>query len=138
MFTGRFMTTKQPPARDRQDDPDGRIVRFGEQSLQPHVAHDGVGHVLARRARKHGDGVNCNFIDCVVVPAGATIGVHTHALDNEEIYVVLAGHGVMTIEHEERAVGPGDVNINPPGGTHGLRNTGAADLRLVVIEYPVG
>jgi len=33
-------------------------------------------------------------------------------------------------------VGPGDVIRNRPGGKHGLRNTGAEEIRLVVIQIP--
>lgn len=115
-----------------------RIIRFSNQPFRAQVDHGGVGTVLASRARRLGEGVNCNFIDCVVIPPGATIGVHTHERDNEELYIVLSGRGVMTIEDQEHDVFEGDVIVNPPGGAHGLRNCGDADIRLVVIEYPVG
>jgi quercetin dioxygenase-like cupin family protein len=32
---------------------------------------------------------------------------------------------------------PGDVILNRPGGSHGLKNTGDQDLRIVVIEVDV-
>jgi mannose-6-phosphate isomerase-like protein (cupin superfamily) len=34
-------------------------------------------------------------------------------------------------------VGPGDVVMNQPGGTHGLKNVSDADLRIVVVEVGV-
>ena len=69
-------------------------------------------------------------------PPGAEIGVHTHANDNEEIYVIVGGSGVMYLDGDLFMVGAGDVVINAPGGTHGLRNTSDADLKLIVIEIP--
>ncbi|KMO43567.1 hypothetical protein VQ03_07715 [Methylobacterium tarhaniae] len=79
-----------------------------------------------------------NFIDLTVVPSGSDIGVHTHADDNEEIYVVVSGTATMMVDGRRIAVSAGDVVVNRPGGTHGLWNTGAEELRLVVIEVPVG
>jgi mannose-6-phosphate isomerase-like protein (cupin superfamily) len=114
-----------------------RIINFSSQQFCAQIDHGGVGMVLASRARRLGEGVNCNFIDCVVVPPGATIGVHTHESDNEELYIMLSGRGIMMIENQEHDVSEGDVIVNPPGGTHGLRNCGETDIRLVVVEYPV-
>lgn len=111
------------------------IIRFRDQDLRAQVDHGGVGMVFANRAGRKADGLNCHFIDCVVVPPGSSIGLHTHSHDNEELYVILKGRGIMTIEDDDRDVEPGDVIINPPGGTHGLRNPGKEDIELVVIEY---
>jgi mannose-6-phosphate isomerase-like protein (cupin superfamily) len=71
-----------------------------------------------------------------VVPPGASIGVHTHGPADEEIYVVVSGAGLMRLERDEFMVGPGDVVVNSRRGTHGLVNTGEAELRLVVVEVP--
>ena len=40
----------------------------------------------------------------------------------------------MRVENEDVEVGPGDVIVNPPGGTHGLANTGVEPLRMVVLD----
>jgi mannose-6-phosphate isomerase-like protein (cupin superfamily) len=77
------------------------------------------------------------FLDLVTVPVGSTIGVHTHGDADEEICVVIGGSGRMSLELEEFAVGAGDVITNPPGGTHGLVNTGAGPLTLVVLDLAV-
>jgi mannose-6-phosphate isomerase-like protein (cupin superfamily) len=113
-----------------------RIIRFADQSFTAQVDHGGTGLVLSGRARKAGDGVHCNFIDCVVVPAGASIGLHRHECDNEELYVIVSGSGVITVETQEHPVQQGDIILNPPGGAHGLRNDSLEDLKLVVVEYP--
>ena len=74
------------------------------------------------------------FIDLSVLGPGADIGRHTHQPDNEELYVVVSGKGLMTLDDREFEVGPGHVIVNRPGGTHGLKNIGAEELRIVVIE----
>ena len=40
----------------------------------------------------------------------------------------------MELDGEVFEVGPGDVVMNRPGGTHGLKNVSGAELRLVVVE----
>jgi len=48
---------------------------------------------------------------------------NTHHGANEEVYVILSGHGTMTVNDESQAVKPGDVILNKPGWQHGLDNT---------------
>lgn len=115
---------------------DARIIHFADQVFREQQDHGGIGLVQSSRAIQRSDGLNGNFIDCVRVPAGASIGMHTHQADNEELYIILAGSGTMLVEDTQKAVGPGDVIINPPGGTHGLRNDSEEDLTLIVVEYP--
>ena len=43
----------------------------------------------------------------------------------------------MYLEEDEFEVEPGHVIVNRPGGTHGLKNIGNTDLKIVVIEVPV-
>jgi mannose-6-phosphate isomerase-like protein (cupin superfamily) len=101
------------------------------------VAHGGTTPIRFQRVTDRARGSSCNFIDFSIVPPGADIGLHTHTLDNEEIYVVISGRGLMRLDGREFEVGPGHVIVNRPGGTHALRNTGDIDLRLVVVEVPV-
>jgi mannose-6-phosphate isomerase-like protein (cupin superfamily) len=112
-----------------------QIFRFREKEFRTQVDHGGQGKVLAKRAARQADGLNCHFIDCVVVPPGSSIGIHSHAFDNEEVYVILKGTGVMTIEGVDHEVQRGDIIVNKPGGTHGLRNSGDEEIELIVIEY---
>lgn len=74
-----------------------------------------------------------DFIDRVVVPPGTTIGFHQHG-NNEEMYVVLAGEGLMRIEDDEVPIKTGDMVLNPAGGRHGLTNTSGQDIDLLVIQ----
>ena len=77
-----------------------------------------------------------DFIDRVVVPPGSTIGFHRHG-DNEEMYIVLDGNGLMTIEDEEVRVETGDMILNPPGGRHGLVNDSDRKIDILVIQVGI-
>jgi mannose-6-phosphate isomerase-like protein (cupin superfamily) len=109
-------------------------LSFESARLVPTVAHDGRGTIEVARATTAVPGSRCNFIDLAVVPAGASIGEHTHGMDDEEIYVVVEGRGRMTVDGDTFEVRPGHVIVNRPGGTHGLDNRGDGPLRLVVVD----
>ena len=67
------------------------------------------------------------------LPPGTSIGKHRHGQD-EELYLVLEGEGLMELDGVEFPVRPGSVILNKPHGTHGLRNTSQAVLKLFVVE----
>ena len=73
------------------------------------------------------------FIDLTEIPPGSSVGVHTHA-DDEEVYVIISGRGRMMLDGETFEVGPGDVIRNVPRGTHGLANAGNEPLTMVVLD----
>lgn len=101
-------------------------------------AHGGEGQIrFARIAEAAALAGHCNFIDYAELPTGASIGRHAHADDEEELYLVLRGRGQMWRNGETFAVRAGDLVRNPPGGEHGLRNTGDTPLCLFVIELQV-
>lgn len=112
--------------------------RFATAALGPLTAHGGRSPIWFRRVVGPGQRSSCNFIDFSSVPPGGEIGIHTHAADNEEIYIVLEGEGQMYMDGVRFVIQPGDVIVNRPSGTHGLSNQGPADLKLVVIEIPAG
>jgi len=73
------------------------------------------------------------FTRYVEMEPGSSIGVHPHG-ENEEVYVVLSGNGVMSVNDESQSVKPGDVILNKPGWRHGLANTSQEPLKLFVFE----
>ena len=77
-----------------------------------------------------------DFCDRVVIPTGSTIGYHRHG-NNEEMYVLLEGEGLMTIDGEEVKVSKGDMILNPAGGEHGLVNNSSEDIDLLVIQVGI-
>jgi mannose-6-phosphate isomerase-like protein (cupin superfamily) len=69
------------------------------------------------------------------VAAGASTQRHHHAR-TEEIYVVVAGTGLMEVEGEEREVGPGDAILIPAGARHQIRADAAGELRFLCCCAP--
>lgn len=61
------------------------------------------------------------------LPPGRRTRVHRHGR-TEEIYYVLQGGGVITVDDEEQPVGRGDAVLIPPGSWHHITNTGVVDL----------
>ena len=59
---------------------------------------------------------------------------HYHAR-SEEIYLVVEGGGVLEIDGERRAVGPGDAVLIPPGAWHEL-TAGDEGVRLLCCCVP--
>ncbi len=108
---------------------------LGELALSEIRSHGGDGEIrFARIAEAAAFAGGCNFVDYAELPAQASIGRHRHADDEEELYLVLEGTGVLWRDGEQLAVRAGDLVRNRPGGQHGLRNTGTGVLRLFVIE----
>jgi mannose-6-phosphate isomerase-like protein (cupin superfamily) len=63
---------------------------------------------------------------------GSAIGYHLQRED--EIYYVLSGRGLMTIDGKEFEVGAGDAVLTRPGSSHGLKQVGKEDL-VILINY---
>ena len=63
-------------------------------------------------------------------------GIGYHEQHEDEVYYVLSGHGVMTLDDKPIDVGPGTAILTRPGSSHGLKQTGADDL-VVLIAYEI-
>jgi mannose-6-phosphate isomerase-like protein (cupin superfamily) len=64
--------------------------------------------------------------------AGAAIGYHRQ--DEDEIYYIISGTGVLTLNGVDSIVGPGTAILTRPGSSHGLRQQGSQDL-VIIIAY---
>ena len=67
-----------------------------------------------------------------VLKPGSGIGYHVQQED--EIYYVLSGRGVMTLDGKPVEVVPGTAILTRTGSSHGLKQTGAEDL-VIIINY---
>ena len=63
---------------------------------------------------------------------GSAIGYHEQKED--EIYYVLSGRGLMTVDDKSFEVGPGTAVLTRPGSSHGLKQIGAEEL-VILINY---
>ena len=63
---------------------------------------------------------------------GSAIGYHEQHED--EIYYVISGRGIMTIDGKPIEVGPGTAVLTRPGSSHSLKQVGSEDL-VIMINY---
>ncbi len=93
--------------------------------------HEGGGQTVAYSFFKTTPNLKLVFRKRVLKP-GAAIGYHEQKED--EIYYVLSGRGVMTIDGKAFDVTPGSAVLTRPGSSHGLKTSGASDL-VILISY---
>jgi mannose-6-phosphate isomerase-like protein (cupin superfamily) len=61
-------------------------------------------------------------------------GIGYHEQKEDEIYYVLSGRGMMTVDGKTFEVGPGTAVLTRPGSSHGLKQTGPEDL-VILLNY---
>lgn len=66
---------------------------------------------------------------------GSEQPMHGHP-NAEQVYVIVAGNGVMRVDDEEQEVGPGTLVFIPPGAKHAIRNVGRTPLTYVSATSP--
>jgi mannose-6-phosphate isomerase-like protein (cupin superfamily) len=111
------------------------IVRnFKQAAGVKKPSHDGAGLVDHAYLFTQNDlDTNLQFVLLCALEPGSSIGYHQHG-ENEEVYVILEGSGVMRVNDEIREVIAGDVILNKPGWSHGLENHADVPLKILVFE----
>jgi quercetin dioxygenase-like cupin family protein len=71
------------------------------------------------------------FLAHGLIKPGKTI--ESHRDPYEEIYFILSGEGLMSVDGEERQVKPGDAIWIPQGAAHSLFNNTENDCHILVI-----
>jgi len=61
-------------------------------------------------------------------------GIGYHEQKEDEIYYVLSGRGLMTIDDKSFEIGPGTAVLTRPGSSHGLKQIGTDDL-VILLNY---
>jgi len=70
-----------------------------------------------------------NTVVYLEVDPGKRIPLHTHNAD--EVFVVLQGTGIVTVEDERVEASAGALAVAPAFARHGWENTGSETLKLV-------
>jgi len=65
----------------------------------------------------------------------AYVQEHVHAIQ-EQVYYVLEGQGVLTLDDDKHLMEPHDYVYVPPGVRHSFTNTGTSGLVFLVITTP--
>ena len=75
------------------------------------------------------------FCDVYCLEPGQEQKPHSHD-EADKIYYVLYGCGTFLVGEEEQELGQQQIVIAPAGQAHGVRNTSAARLTLLVFMSP--
>lgn len=135
----RPATRPAPPPADRPGaiaKPAGGYVleRDADAAREEPGPHKGGGRTVGYSFFRDAPGLAMVFRKRALKP-GAAIGYHEQHED--EIYYVLSGRGLMTIDGRTFEVVPGTAVLTRPGSSHGLKQTGDEDL-VIMINYLQG
>jgi mannose-6-phosphate isomerase-like protein (cupin superfamily) len=95
--------------------------------------HNGGGQTVGYSFFDKTPGLKLVFRKRALKP-GAGVGYHEQKED--EVYYVLSGKGVMTLDDTPHDVGPGTAILTRPGSSHGLKQVGNEDL-VILIAYEI-
>ncbi|MFB6233605.1 MAG: cupin domain-containing protein, partial [Haloarculaceae archaeon] len=91
--------------------------------------------VVSRLLNPDSDGSETDLtVTWVTVDPGATQTRHSH--EPEQVYVLVAGRGEMTVGDETRTVEAGDLVHIPSNADHAIENTGDQPLEYVSAATP--
>lgn len=121
----------QPPSKTDQTRGGYVLERDAEVAKEEPGTHKGGGQTIGYSFFKDTPNLAMVFRKRALKP-GSGIGYHEQKED--EIYYVLSGRGLMTIDGKEFEVGPGTAVLTRPGSSHGLKQMGTADL-VIMINY---
>src|SRR5215813_12829887 len=108
----------------------GYIVQHDETVAKPEPGtHNGGGQTIGYSFFDKTPGMKFVFRKRALKP-GAGIGYHEQHED--EVYYVLSGRGVMTLDDKPYDVGPGAAILTRTGSSHGLKQVGAEDLVVII------
>lgn len=81
------------------------------------------------------DGVNFRYsiAQAEVLPDETTV---PHRMKTSEVYYILEGEGIMSIDGETDQVRPGQAVYIPPHSTQFIRNSGDTSLKFICIVDP--
>ena len=116
-----------------QEPPKGGYIieRDAEVAAAQPGPHNGGGQTIGHSFFGKVPNLELVFRKRVLKP-GSGIGYHRQAED--EIYYVLSGRGVMTLDGKDHEVGPGTAILTRTGSSHGLKQVGTEDL-VIIINY---
>lgn len=106
------------------------LERDREVAKEQPGPHNGGGTTIGFSFFEKADGLYTIFRKRVLKP-GAAIGYHLQQED--EIYYILSGKGIMQMNGDTFEVQAGDAILTRPGSSHGLQQAGTDDLVMLIV-----
>ena len=108
----------------------GYIIQRDVDVAKPEPGpHQGPGQTVGYVFFEKTPNLHFSFRKRVLKP-GAGIGYHEQHED--EVYYVLSGRGVMTLDDKPYDVTPGTAILTRTGSSHGLKQVGPEDLVVMI------
>ncbi len=79
--------------------------------------HDGEGTLICKSLLDGFESERLSIMHFDDMPAGVTIGMHTHT-SNEEIYYLVSGKGILTYDDNKYEMKAGDISLCKIGHSH--------------------
>ena len=109
------------------------VQRDAEIAKNEPGTHDGGGQTIGYSFFDKTPGMKFVFRKRALHPGA---GVGPHEQHEDEVYYVLSGKGVMTVDDTKVDMTPGTAVLTRPGSSHSLKQMGAEDL-VVLISYEI-
>ncbi|WP_340818437.1 cupin domain-containing protein [Methanolobus sp. WCC4] len=109
------------------------MIKTSCGDIEAYITKDGSTIRELMHPQVHGN--SAQSIAEATVPAGASTLLHRHDI-TEEIYHILSGSGLLTLDDEYIEVKEGDSICIHPGMSHNIRNTGTEELRILCCCSP--
>jgi len=107
-------------------------VNVLKKNSSPRYKRDNVtSHLLVSKLTCGSENLAVTLVE---MDPGGVQHIHNHG--PEQVYYILEGSGVMTVDDEHRQVQAGDCIYFPPFAKHGLENTGGIVLRYLSAASP--
>ena len=114
------------------------IQNFLEILPAEEICHNGDGKIKIASILEKELAAPLQFVHYTVLPPCTSIGLHTHKND-QELYIVLEGGGIIKLNGKKTNIKKGDVILNKPFGSHALYNTSDnQELKILVMEITTG
>lgn len=119
---------------------ESNVLHKSIDELEPRhkAGHEGYEYVRRQFVRR-GEAGQCVVSVYEIPPGKSAYPYHYHAND-EEVFFIISGQGLLRTPGGERAVRGGDLLFFPagPGGAHKLTNNGTEPLRYIDFDAVCG